>query len=69
MVVGSQSSGGGCGGGGGGWGASGGNQINNNGGAYTALAPGAGGRAVQLNGYSVTWTGGFPTGRVWGAVS
>jgi len=50
-------------GGGGGWGASGGT------GDATAFAGGAGGRAVALNGNSVTWTGGFPTGRVFGAVS
>ena len=47
--------------GGGGWGAAGGNGY--------SLAGRAGGKAVNLNGNSVTWTGGFPTGRVWGAVS
>ena len=50
------------GGGGGGWGASGGYDP-----SYPAT-PGSGGRAVQLNGYSVTWTSGN-TSRVYGAVS
>lgn len=48
-------------GGGGGWGASGGNT----GSGGTA---GGGGRAVQLNGRTVTWVSG-DTSRVWGAVS
>ena len=51
-------------GGGGGWGAAG-SAVTNAGSA----PPGTGGKAVALNGYSVTWVGGFPTGRVWGAVS
>lgn len=49
-------------GGGGGWGASGGFDP-----SYPAT-PGSGGRAVALNGYSVTWTSGN-TSRVYGAVS
>jgi len=55
-------------GGGGGWGATGG--------AYTGpnppIAPGTGGNAVALNGYTVTWAGTFDTQfstRVLGAVS
>jgi hypothetical protein len=47
-------------GGGGGWGASGGGTNINSG--------GSGGKAVNLNGKSVTWTSG-DTSRVWGAVS
>jgi hypothetical protein len=47
-------------GGGGGWGASGGTGQNS--------GPGAGGKAVNLNGKSVTWVSGNTT-RVWGAVS
>ena len=53
---------GGGGGGGGGWGASGGLGSSNRGTA------GSGGRAVQLNGRSVTWVSGNTT-RVYGAVS
>jgi hypothetical protein len=34
-------------------------------GGYGAL----GGKAIVTNGNSVTWVGGFPTGRVFGAVS
>lgn len=50
-------------GGGGGWGASGGRA------GRTVLTFGAaGGKAVQLNGYSVSWVSGDTT-RVWGAVS
>jgi hypothetical protein len=49
------------GGGGGGWGAAGGTGGNGN-------AGGAGGKAVALNGYTVTWTSGDTT-RVYGAVS
>lgn len=49
-------------GGGGGWGASGGVSGRPGGG------PGSGGRAVALNGYSVTWVAGN-TSRVYGAVS
>lgn len=50
-----------AGGGGGGWGATGGGS--------TAVNPGAsGGKAVALNGKTVTWTSGNTT-RVWGAVS
>jgi len=51
----------GSGGGGGGWGASGGN----GGGPYVG---GAGGKAVALNGRTVTWVSGNTT-RVYGAVS
>jgi hypothetical protein len=51
-----------AGGGGGGWGAAGGiGQAGN-------YAGGAGGKAVALNGYTVTWTSGNTT-RVYGAVS
>ncbi len=46
-------------GGGGGWGATGGS-------SYLGYAAGAGGRAVQLNGNSVTW---LTTGTRWGAIS
>jgi hypothetical protein len=48
-------------GGGGGWGAAGG-------GSTTGFAGGTGGRAVQLNGRTVTWVSG-DTARVYGAVS
>ena len=51
---------GGYSGGGGGWGASGGSSPNR--------AGGAGGRAVFLNGRTVTWVSGNTT-RVYGAVS
>jgi hypothetical protein len=51
----------GAGGGGGGWGASGGAGASGG-------TPGSGGRAVQLNGRSVTWVSGNTT-RVYGAVS
>ena len=50
----------GAGCGGGGWGASGG--------AYFGYPGGAGGKAVNLNGKTVTWTSGDTT-RVWGTVS
>lgn len=53
-------------GGGGGWGASGGAGYSGNGG--TVWAAGSGGKAVNLNGKSITWTSGNTT-RVWGAVS
>lgn len=56
---------GGGGGGGGGWGASGGVAAIIN---ASSWAPGGGGRAVQLNGYGVTWVSGS-TARVYGAVS
>jgi hypothetical protein len=53
------------GGGGGGWGASGGNGTGTN-----ANIGAAGGKAVNLNGRSVTWTGGSAsTNRVYGAIS
>ena len=56
-------------GGGGGWGAAGGTGISYNSGVSNgSIAPGSGGRAVQLNGYSVTWVSNN-TDRVWGAVS
>lgn len=48
-----------AGGGGGGWGASGGT-------SWSYQSGGAGGKAVALNGYSVTWTA---TGTRWGAIS
>jgi hypothetical protein len=54
----------GGGGGGGGWGASGGSNFAPNG----SSTGGAGGRAVLLNGNTVTWVSGNTT-RVWGAVS
>lgn len=53
------------GGGGGGWGASGGNASTGN--AIT-VSPGSGGKAVQLNGYSVSWVSG-DTSRIYGAVA
>ena len=60
------------GGGGGGWGASGGNASNgkNQSGSQTYYAgtPGLGGKAVALNGNSVTWVSG-DTSRVYGAIS
>jgi hypothetical protein len=54
---------GGAGGGGGGWGASGGRGNVN---AGTSYVGGAGGKAVNLNGYTVTWVA---NGTVYGAVS
>ena len=56
------------GGGGGGWGASGGNVVMNlaNGGGYTYSTGGAGGKAIALNGYTVTY---LTTGTLYGAVS
>lgn len=62
-AVGANASGTGAGGGGG-WGASGGS-----GGGIGATAGGGGGKAVNLNGFTVTWVGGFPSTRVFGAVS
>jgi hypothetical protein len=59
------------GGGGGGWGASGGTGagVSSASPATTALrAGGAGGRAVALNGRTVTWVAGN-TSRVYGSVS
>jgi len=54
-----------AGGGGGGWGASGGNSAGNLTGVnYTSA--GAGGKAVNLNGNTVTW---IATGTRWGAIS
>lgn len=53
-------------GGGGGWGASGGYGWLPNGG--WAIPGGSGGKAVATNGYSVTWTSGFPSTHVFGAV-
>lgn len=53
-----------CGGGGGGWGASGGTGT----GSTSTPQGGAGGKAVNLNGKSITWTSGNTT-RVYGAVS
>lgn len=50
------------GGGGGGWGASGGGSTTGYGGAY-------GGKAIDLRGHTVTWIGGFPSTRVFGAIS
>lgn len=61
-------------GGGGGWGASGGN-----GGAFGSQADssdygwrvlgGLGGAAISASGNAITWIGGFPSGRIFGAVS
>jgi hypothetical protein len=62
--AGSSSSNGYGGGGGGGWGASGGQ----GGGGCSSIYPGTGGKAVALNGYSVTWVSGDTT-RVYGSVS
>lgn len=55
--------------GGGGWGASGGFVEDP---LYDRENPGAGGKAVNLNGYSLTWSGTFSTdfsNRVFGSVS
>lgn len=52
-------------GGGGGWGAVGGNSSGTGG---TMTAAGSGGKAVALNGNTVTWLGGYPA-RVFGSVS
>lgn len=54
-------------GGGGGWGASGGtaNFGSGSGTPYTILSPGSGGKAIDLNGYSLTGGG----GNVWGTVA
>lgn len=49
-------------GGGGGWGAAGGTSTG-------AKAGGAGGKAINTNGQSITWVGGFPSTRVFGAIS
>lgn len=58
-----------CAGGGGGWGAAGGSSYKTSVGTVTLIASGlAGGKAVALNGYSVTWVSGDTT-RVYGAVS
>lgn len=59
------------GGGGGGWGALGGyGSICGDGGTNAAMGnPGSGGKAVALNGNTVTWVGGFPSTKVFGAVS
>lgn len=58
-------------GGGGGWGASGGSGFVYS--TYTnapfANSGAAGGKAVNLNGRSITWTGGYDGSRVFGAVS
>ena len=54
------------GGGGGGWGASGGTALAFS--AWTVASAGSGGKAVNTNGKSVTWTSG-DTARVYGAVS
>jgi len=55
-----------AGGSGGGWGAAGGN--GGTGGGAIPGAGGAGGKAVNLNGYTVTWVSG-DTSRIYGAVS
>jgi hypothetical protein len=56
-----------CPGGGGGWGASGGNGKVYS--AYTSYSGGAGGKAIQTNGNSVTWTSGSQPASVYGAVN
>lgn len=53
-------------GGGGGWGASGGPGVNGANSSAPFGAPGAGGKAVALNGYSVTWNA---TGTRYGAIA
>ena len=58
----------GGGAGGGGWGARGGTNSNTNG-TVSPYVPGVGGKAVQLNGFTVEWVGGFPTSFILGAVS
>jgi hypothetical protein len=58
-----RSAGGGAGGGGG-WGASGGTAKNNT--NTTPMTPGAGGKCVNLNGFTVTWTA---TGTRYGVIS
>jgi hypothetical protein len=58
-----RSAGGGAGGGGG-WGASGGTAKNNT--NTFPIPPGAGGKCVNLNGYTVTWTA---TGTRYGVIS
>ena len=54
------------GGGGGGWGAKGGDCVNVSGSTTPPSYGGAGGKAVQTNGYAVTWLGG--SDRAYGAV-
>lgn len=53
-----------AGGGGGGWGAKGGDCLDKNSNVF--VYGGAGGKAVQTNGYAVTWLGG--SNRAYGAV-
>ncbi len=60
---------GGAGGGGGGFGQSGGTASNDQYSAYTVVSPGAGGKAIQLNGNSVNWLGGNNTSQVLGVVN
>lgn len=55
--------------GGGGFGAQGGSAIANATYGTAGVAGGLGGKAVNLNGLSITWVGGFPSSRVFGAVS
>jgi len=55
-----------AGGGGGGWGASGGTSAGGGGGTNIYNAPGSGGKAVNLNGNTVTW---IATGTRYGAIS
>lgn len=55
-----------CGAGGGGWGAKGGDLVNTISTAPNYSYGGAGGKAVQTNGYAVTWLGG--SDRAYGAV-
>lgn len=60
-------------GGGGGWGASGGSGVRDQYGAGsnagTATGGWPGGKAVALNNFAVTWTGGLDTSRVFGSIS
>lgn len=56
-------------GGGGGFGRSGGTASNDQYTSYTVVAPGAGGKAIHLNGSSVNWLGGNNTSQVLGVVN
>lgn len=53
------------GGGGGGWGAMGGSTNS----VMGSVPGGVGGKAINLNGKSVTWVGGFPSVKIYGGVS
>ncbi len=58
----------GAGGGGGGWGGSGGSGSATSGGV-AGSSGGVAGKAVAVNGYTVIWAGGFPSGNVFGVAS